>query len=199
VTETVQPSYILKGARSAVKKFEDILARLDFVQGIDEIAFAFACHGDLEEFIHEMVQHPDVTHFNAAHDHVHTLPLRTCYGVRYEFLKVEAAPDPLCHEFRIEAMSLTNGYSPLHLAELRGVDYKPIAVHASFKVEDEIDYGIAVNRLREAGWEAAQRCESNYGRFSYWTPLAREEWLPDGPFMYLKPRVNTRDQKEALA
>lgn len=196
---TITPANILSGSRNAVNTFEKALARMDFVQGIDEIAYAFASHEDLEEFLHEMVQHPDVTHFNAAHDHVHTLPLRTCYGVRYEFLAVEASAAPLCHPFRIEAMAVSTGFSPLHVAELRYSKGKPIAVHASFKVVDQVDYGIATTRLRDAGWEPAQRCESDYGRFSYWTPLDRAAWLPDGPIMYLKPRVNMRDDAEALS
>lgn len=188
------PDKIIRACRRSVSTFDDVLAKIGFFQGIDEIAYLLPGEPHLNEFLRAMVRHEGVAHFNGAEDHVHTLPLRTCYDVRYEFLSIPAGDYQ--HEFRIEAMHIPQGFSPLHYAEILSIvkdNSLAAAVHASFKVQDEDDYATANHRLREAGWECVQRCDSTYGKFGYWQPVDREQWLPDGPFMYLKPRVNTRD------
>jgi hypothetical protein len=186
---------VLRTSESIVKSYETALSRLDFVHGIDEVAFmldpSIAAH-----FVNDMVRHPNVIHFNGA----------TCYNVEYEFLSVVGKET---HGYRLECMTLGNGHSPIHEALRHNMkndpsavfgEYTPIIAHASFKLEDEQSYGVAVHRLQEGGWESLQRCESEYGRFSYWQPREREEWFKKGtPWVALKPRVNLRDEQEALA
>lgn len=182
---------MLKQAGDEVERYDDVLAGLDFVQGIDEIAFMFPDIHHANCFVNEAVQVPGVSLFNSATDHVHTQPLRTCYDVAYMFLTV---PDRYVgrDNVRIEAMYLGDGLSPLHhavLSEMYLNESRCAVVHASFKVTDEEDYAAANHRLRERGWEPVQRCESKYGRFGYWQPLDPD--VPPG--LYLKPRVNLRD------
>jgi hypothetical protein len=47
------------------------------------------------------------------------------------------------------------------------------------------------HRLRERAWEVVQKCDSTYGKFSYWKPLDADDHEDLG--LYLKPRVNLRD------
>lgn len=189
---------IMRGAGKAVKAFEEALESVDLTgYRIDEIAYQFNTLEDLDAFTVEAVCHDGCLLFNAANDHVHTLPMRTCYGVAYRFFTIpmEYLPEQL-GEVRIEAMLQTSGLSPLHLAGMWSVHGRPLAVHASFKCVNEEQYAAVCHRLRQQGWESPQRCESSYGRFSYWTPVDRAKY-EDLPFMYLKPRVNLRDQVSA--
>jgi hypothetical protein len=185
----------------AVATYDELLARMGFVYGIDEIAYLFPTHHHAEVFIREAVHdEAECTLFNVATDHVHTSPINSCYDVMYQFLSVPSSYLPhrpsQTSTVRIEAMHLARGFSPLHFGELLSMERDGLlasAIHASFKCEDETAYAAATHRLRESGWEVAQRCDSTYGRFSYWKPLEADQWLPDGPFMYLKPRINLRD------
>lgn len=185
----------LRCVSEAVTFYDGILGELGFVQGVDEIAILLPSASAATEFVTQMVREDGVMLFNTASDHVHTSPLKTCYNVDYNFLTVPMATG---RPLRIEVMALTSGVSPLHYAALHEMHYDGSAlslIHASFKVDDEDDYATAVHRLRERGWEAAQRCESTYGRFSYWTPLDDSGFgdMPDECPPYLKPRVNLRD------
>lgn len=187
---------IFKGLNNCLSVYNDALTRLDLNHRIDEVAYLFPDRHHLDLFTREAVQVDGCIMFNTADDHVHTLPLRTCYDVEYRFFTVPVEYQVNALEtVRIEAMRLGRGFSPLHEAETFGFHQAPpcLAIHASFKCQTEEEYAAVVHRLRDRGWEVAQKCDSTYGRFSYWTPLDRDEWTPDGPFVYLKPRVNTRD------
>lgn len=174
-----------------VSEYDKVLSDLGFVQGIDEIAIQFDDARYAHTFVAEAVTQEGCVLFNTATDHVHTQPLNTCYDVAYLFLSLPGQYHPENRSgVRLECMFLGDGLSPLHAAEaeeMRKGSAKSVTVHASFKVEDEEDYASAVHRLREGGWEVAQKCDSKYGRFSYW----KHADLADG--VYLKPRVNLRD------
>lgn len=178
-----------------IERYDEVLADLGFVQGIDEIALLFPHRGYAWSFVAEAVREEGCVLFNSATDHVHTKPLRTCYDVTYLFLTLPAAYHPSGRSgVRLECMFLGDGVSPLHEAEIAKMDIGDEAVspvHASFKCGDEEDYANATTSLREAGWESVQRCESTYGRFAYWSPLHDET-----PGVYLKPRVNLRDGQQ---
>lgn len=155
----------------------------------DEIAFLF-CHRDaLQFFINDCVRSQQWALTNIADDTVHTTPIRSTYEVTYHFLT-----DPKEEEnFRIECMSIVDGFSPLHgaigaAAHLDGRAWN--AVHASFKVPGGVDeYEACMARLGALGCTPVLHCASTYGKFSYWT-------VPDngeGIELYLKPRINLRD------
>lgn len=188
---------VFSGLQRAVKTFDDVLERMGSDHRIDEIAYLMAGHDAANIFLREAVMADGCVHFNSATDHVHTEPLLTHYNVLYDFMSV-----PLEYlngrEVRIEAMHLIDGFSPLHYSEMVVMGregFEQVGIHASFKCDDEEAYAAATHTLREAGWECAQRCLSDYGRFSYWKPLDSDDWLPDGPYLYLKPRVNLRDSQ----
>jgi hypothetical protein len=179
-----------------VSTYNSVLQRLDLSHHVDEVAYLFLDRNHLDIFTREAVRTDGCIMFNTAEDHVHTLPLKTCYDVEYRFFTVPVQFLPGIEQVRVEAMQIKRGFSPLHEAEapsLASVGAPMGAIHASFKCQTEEEYAAVVVRLRERGWEVAQKCDSTYGRFSYWSPVDREEWLPDGPYLYLKPRVNTRD------
>lgn len=189
---------MLGGAGRAVKQYDEILDRLGLGNfRIDEIAYMFPTVHHLDAFTKEAVREDGCILFNTADDHVHTEPLKTCYNVEYRFFTVPMRFLDTMNEVRVEAMHVKNGYSPLHSAEWWNAPSAPaLAVHASFKCKDEDEYGAVTHALRSALWEPAQKCDSTYGRFSYWTPGDREDWFEDGAVMYLKPRVNLRDEGE---
>lgn len=181
---------LLEQAATATHDLNTILLRLGFVERVDEVAILCRNEQWLDRLVMEAVRHPAVTHFNGADDHVWTEPIKACYSTRYEFFDVVGAA------YRLEVMALRHGFSPLHyaIATDAGPDFTLGFIHASFKCQTEEEYGYAVLRLREAGWEDAQRCTSDYGTFSYWTPMDIEHWIPKERFVFLKPRVNLRDQ-----
>lgn len=152
---------------------------------VDEVALLFQENSAIFRFLQLAVQRPDVTLFNFSHDSVSTAPLIAKYTVQYWFL---TSGDP---EWRVEAM-VQDGYSPLHntLSTWSGSQSAMMPVHASFKCKDEMEYASARHTLRTAGWEEAQRCDSDYGRFSYWCHPDLTLHIP-----FLKPRVNLRDAR----
>lgn len=126
---------------------------------------------------------------NHSKDDVRTEPLNTEYRVRYHFL---TSPS---RYYRLEIMHLSNGFSPLHhsMDYMGSARYRSDAfpiVHASFKplASGEARYEDAQRKLAEARYVNAQECRSTYGRFSYWRRTDDERLL------YLKPRVNLRDE-----
>jgi len=164
---------------------EELRAMFGTRYSIDEVALMFTSPSWALRFIGSAVRVPGITMFNAAHDVVTTRPIVSTYSAHYWFLTTPDEEDP----WRLECMYAHVG-SPLH-DSYRGfmADRDVIAVHASFKCADEEAYGVAVKTLRDNGYEAAQLCDSTYGRFSYWMP--EEEGATSG--LYLKPRVNLRD------
>lgn len=154
---------------------------------IDEVALYFPNYSMLNAWVVDAVKEEGVTLFNTAGDRVHTFPFCTDYEVEYYFLKHEAMP------WRVEAMVVREGASPLHFAVQANLERAgkvlPSTVHFSFKVPTEEFYREAMYRLREAGADPAQFCDSTYGSFSYW----RIEDLHQHGHLYLKPRVNKRD------
>lgn len=190
----------MQAAGDAAKEYDRILEQDLDLAGIhiDEIAVLFQDPHNFDKFTKEAVRMDGCILFNTAEDHVHTMPMKTCYTVDYRFFTVPVQfLGETFSEMRIEAMMIQGGASPLHYAELWNVRDAPAfvspLVHASFKCVNEEQYAAVCHRLRTKGWEAAQRCESTYGKFSYWSPLEDEKY-PDRPPVYLKPRVNTRDE-----
>lgn len=160
---------------------------------IDEMSVLFTEPHTAHAWITAAVRVPGVQLFNSAHDTVKTAPIRSDYSVHYWFL---TAPSEHWsgQPWRIEAM-YAHGGSPLHdsiLRTLRRAGGDGGVMHASFKVPDEEMYANANHVLASNGYSCAQRCESTYGKFGYWYPLALEH---DEAATALKPRVNLRDQE----
>ena len=150
---------------------------------IDEMAFLFPNERYLASWVKRFVAQPGYELFNVASDRVITSPIPSEYDVSYWFLRTP-------FDYRLELMSILDGYSPLHHGVNVRVDKvhdnQIVAVHASFKVRDEKAYASANATLIREGWECAQKCDSTYGRLSYWNYDPFEGW-------FLKPRVNLRD------
>lgn len=165
---------------------EELRGMFGELRHIDEMAIMFKNPEQLRSFVEAAVRIPGVVLFNTAHDSVHTQPIPGQYDVHYWFLSV---PEEY-GSWRIEAMYAHPG-SPLHDSLRRqGASDEILMVHASFKCPSEEDYGIANNILQRNGYEPVQKCDSTYGRFSYWRP---EEGTRG---VYLKPRVNLRDGED---
>lgn len=147
---------------------------------VDEMAVLFMDNLEVLTFLSQAVSLPQVELFNFSQDDVTTGPIPSAYRVSYWFLTVPS------HRFRIEAMVCSQG-SMVHDMVRSSADGALVCVHASFKCPDEEAYAKAGAVLRQSGWECWQRCDSSYGRFSYYgNPDAELPWL-------LKPRLNLRD------
>lgn len=172
---------------------EDLRALFGAAYSIDEMAVMCTDEVWAMKWATNAVRVPGITMFNSAVDHVTTRPVRSEYDVHYMFLnapEMHWAPTA----WRMEVMYPHPG-SPLHdtlLQDMRGSDVS--VVHASFKCASEEDYALAVHTLGSGGYEAAQLCQSTYGRFSYWVSRDADDVAPRP---YLKPRVNLRDQENA--
>lgn len=161
---------------------------------VDEMALLFVDFSHARWFIDMAVRMNGVTLFNSARDVVRTRPVRSEYEVHYWFLSAPEGHSSPERPWRIEVMVPHSG-SPLHdsfLRDMRRGGQDSGLVHASFKCTDEEAYANAVVALGKNGYEAAQRCESTYGKFSYWYPLDLND---TEPATALKPRVNLRDQE----
>lgn len=154
---------------------------------IDEMALIASNEASVLNLLTHLVSIEGYELFNSANDTVSTTPIRSSYEVNYWFVRTPS------RRYRLEVMYLppNEGYSPLHNKLTHSVNGQPdnsiYAVHASFKC-DEASYAAAGVLLRKAGWELAQKCDSSYGKFSYY---ANEDSVGVGWF--LKPRVNLRD------
>lgn len=151
--------------------------------GVDEISLLFSSPEELMDFV-QSAKRNGMEHFNSASDHVKaTVPAlgrEYSYRVQYEFLRV--VPE----EWRIEAMALLDGSSPLHEDFLE--THGPGApVHVSFKCATLAKYEDIVAQMKAQGWVQAMACVSMYGKFSYWQHVDWPVWS------YMKPRVNLRD------
>ena len=154
---------------------------------IDEFALLVSDSNQLEQLDTILCLAFGWERFNVANDNVKTAPIRSAYSVEYHFYR---HPD---RDYRLEIMRLTSGISPLHAAiPLPLARQVCTPVHASFKTTNEEQYAYARNYIEGLGYSEAQRCDSNYGRFSY--------FVKEGMFVdrvpYLKPRVNLRDDNE---
>lgn len=158
---------------------EEVRGLLGAGSFIDEMALYFPNEQTLFRWVSVAVRN-GWTLFNQADDSVTTHPLISRYEVRYWFLRREGVP------YRVEAMTIAKGHSPYHgvlCAQRR--DY--YVAHASFSTPNEEKYAAANFTLKGVGYELLQRCDSTYGRFSYWS----KPKLP----CPIKPRVNLRDAK----
>lgn len=170
-----------------IKKYEDWMGRHGITHHIDEIAILFDYEQDMHRWVSTAVREEGVVLFNAAMDKVRTFPIEAVYTVEYNFLSV------IDQKWRVEAMWVDEGLSPLHAAHGQGFRSEdPVVVHLSFKCADESEYQRILSRLANAGCTMAQSCKSDYGVFSYW----KVPGLWDEAFLYLKPRVNVRDSRE---
>lgn len=168
-----------------VRAEEELRGMFGEAHSIDEMAIMFLDPEALRRWVDAAVRVPGVVLFNTAHDSVATTPIPGRYNVHYWFLSVP----PFYGQWRIEAMYAHSG-SPLHDSLKRTMNGDDIlVVHASFKCADEEAYGVATNTLVRNGYEVAQKCESTYGRFSYWRPEEAQNGV------LLKPRLNIRDQE----
>lgn len=151
---------------------------------IDEIALMVDSTSQLGKLTDQLQRLHGWSRFNQARDAVVTGPIRSKYEVEYTFFK---HPE---RNYRLEVMRLMRGVSPLHMAFDTVLDSAGcVLVHASFKCEDEETYAYSRQHMQEMGYLEAQRCESTYGRFGYWTTANP---VPQA-VPYLKPRVNLRD------
>lgn len=174
----------LDASEQEVARYNDFLG--SFGVKIDEIALLVGDTGQLAELDQLLALKFGWERFNIATDNVKTQPIRSAYSVEYHFYRHPA------HDYRLEVMRLSSGISPLHAAIPKPLNRQVCEpVHASFKCPDEETYAAARFGLVEAGMVEAQRCDSTYGRFSYFTTLGTPLRVP-----YLKPRVNLRDASE---
>jgi hypothetical protein len=172
----------LEGAEDEVERYNGQLKPIHAT--IDEIALLVGDNSQHDQLDALLCRDFGWERFNTATDNVKTQPIRSGYSVEYTFYR---HPN---REWRLEVMRLTTGVSPLHAAvplPLARAVCTP--VHASFKCADEETYAVARYALGEMGYVEAQRCDSTYGRFSYFTTLG----VTPCRVPYLKPRVNLRD------
>jgi hypothetical protein len=162
---------------------------------VDEMSLFFPTESAIAQFAKYAVQLDGHAVFNTAVDRVHTTPVRNDYDVLYWFLTTP-------HGYRLELMAAGSG-SPVHderRALLHAASEESampsVAVHASFKCDDEGTYSDAVRVLRAHDYEMVQGCTSSYGRFSYWQPI-NGSLDAVSPTWYLKPRINLRDGSAA--
>lgn len=151
---------------------------------VDEIAMMFSNEKDADEAALSFTMASTANVFNVATDHVHTGPHSTHYDVAYRFVQNGL------YDWRVEMMSLTSGFSPLHEAFMNktaGFD-EGEPVHLSWKCNSEEGYQDTIDYLHHSDdYVFAQSCRSEYGLFSYWRPMGTDLDV------FLKPRVNTRD------
>lgn len=155
---------------------------------LDEMAFIFPKASGLMVVMRDLLAIEGYELFNRASDIVETSPILSQYAVEYWFARTP-------FNYRLELMRVLDGYSPLHrvyteLEESVGSQSLGYQVHASFKCSSLEAYAESQYALRQAGYECVQRCESTYGKFSYYAELDDQDALPT---WYIKPRVNLRD------
>lgn len=170
-----------------VEANEEVRALFDGKYQVDEVALCFPDREVLAVFLSLAVQRGWVL-FNYAEDSVRSRPIPGAYEVEYWFMSSQE------RQYRLELMVVSEGFSPFHASILEAASHvnAPLSLaHASFKVPDEEALAAVGIRLRKSDFEAAQHCESTYGRFSYYmAPQARA-------LAVLKPRVNLRDNEAA--
>jgi hypothetical protein len=171
---------------------ESALAVLGIIMPIDEIAIMVTDEHQEYHLLEGAVRNGWRV-FNAAEDAVETYPIKSEYRVHYTFL------DHPETGYRLEIMRLLDGISPLHMALSSNAfladHLTPVMVHASFKVKDLTQLGEIESRLTDSGsFMLAQGCRSTYGAFAYYARTESNDLGSDDLTVYLKPRVNLRDQ-----
>lgn len=183
---------VLKQIEFQRSLYQSVIAE-EFV--LDEMAIAFGDELTLSRFVSALNRHPGITHFGGDIDQVAASPLSSSYLAQFEWLST-----PL--SFRIEAMRVVKGYSPLHAHRGHYINAAGNQhpgnygwIHASFKLADQATYDQARQDLIEAGWYMVQSCRSGYGAYSYMAPGNDVMDLlgTEAASLYLKPRVNLRD------
>lgn len=106
------------------------------------------------------------------------------FMVRFEFFRPRDNGVGL--PWRVEAMSVLDGFAPLHGDPLGRV------VHASYKCHSDQTYEHDMKKLDEWGMTRIADYRNSYGKFSYWHN-PEFPWGADEKPVYLKPRVNLRD------
>jgi hypothetical protein len=174
----------LPALEQAVRHINEEMLDVRAMGHIDEVALISG--PNISGPINMLVSEEGVEHFNFAQDTVSVEPFGTAYDVSYNFFRT---PYP----WRIELMQITGGVSPLHAGYemYRHQAGSLPVVHFSFKCAIEWEYEEACAALTQEGLSLAQECRSRYGRFSYW----RDRELLDNRMVYLKPRVNLRDEQ----
>lgn len=172
-----------------VGKYGPLLEGYGIHTHIDEVAILIPDAATMWAWISLAVRAKDIAHVNSAFDHVEAKgPIHGHYEAHYEFLEIADQP------YRIEAMQVANGHSPLHAAHAHLAGLYGAWVHVSFKCLTELDYREICTLLADTGeWLPAQICHSTYGRFTYFSPQPELMEKYDLPALYLKPRVNLRD------
>lgn len=173
----------LNAAGDAAERYNLMLEPLGAT--VDEIALLVGDSGQLDQLDKMLSLDFGWERFNVANDEVKTQPIRSAYEVEYHFFRKPGV------SYRLEVMRIRSGISPLHVAiPLPLARQVCTLVHASFRCPDELEYAASRFFLEDsAGMVEAQRCDSTYGRFSYFTDLK----MPGRRVPYLKPRVNLRD------
>jgi hypothetical protein len=181
---------LLHQAGQGVARWNALLCGIMPEHWVDEIALLV--ESEVEgRLLRRLLAEEGWVKFNEARDAVNTSPITSAYSVRYVFYQHVDFP------WRLEVMKLEGGVSPLHTAIRPAAPPAPAQlVHASFKCSTEEGYAYARTGLEAVGLEEAQRCDSTYGRFSYWADLDAAH-PPMDEVRYLKPRVNLRDMPEA--
>ncbi|SRR6266540_7193913 len=172
-------------------KYNRALRGIEIKEEIDEIAILFENRELLGQFVANAGE--DWNHFGSARDLVYTRPMDTSYRVMYEFFNVGGRP------YRVEAMALIDGHSPVHASATALFPYmpspelkmeSPLIIHASWKSKSRSLYGETLWLLGVNHFELAQQCKSDYGEFCYYN----HPHLGFSPPIYFKPRLNMRDE-----
>lgn len=150
---------------------------------IDEVSLFFRKEDQLRHFVH-CAKAVGLENFATVEQDMfyHDGPGNSgeeAFKVKFEFLKF---PGWL---WRIEAMTILEGTSPIHHHFADGS-----VAHLSFKYDTEREYDLACERLPNVDSLGAtlvplMAFRNSYGRFKY---FVANPWTP-----YLKPRVNLRD------
>lgn len=176
LVERVEPS---------VRFYSKWLEEMGLNSHVDEVAVMFNRDEEKYGWLKGALAESSVLAFNHAVDHVHTSPIESDYDVEYTFLQHNL------FKWRIEAMHITRGHSPLHHSLNANRVGGTHVVHVSFKCNTVREWRHAVETLNNEA-QMVQMCSSDYGRFGYWK--IDEQYLGRGVEpLYVKPRLNERD------
>lgn len=184
----IQFEQLIRAAMNKHKKTQYIMDVVSIIPGtIDEMAILFPNEETLDAFVFMAARDPIVMHDRTVErDEMVRVDDTGRWHVRFEFFKMAGM------RFRIEAMTVLDGHAPLHESALKKAKGNPNIFHASYKRFTEDGYEQCKDQLnRQVKEPVIMEAEyvNSYGRFSYWSANAI-------PFLYLKPRVNLRDNSQ---